>query len=90
MSVHCELQNEEHDWLFVLIMFGGLLFVLIMFEGLVFVLIMFEGLVFVLIMFEGLSKTVEGIWRRQDQKEKILTKCASSLASLIAMCKFFL
>lgn len=66
-------------------MFEGLLYVLIMFEGLVFVSIMFKGLVF-----EGPSKTVEGIWRRQDQKEKILTKCASSLASLIAMCRFFL
>ena len=42
MSVHCELQNEEHDWFFVLIMFGGLLFVLIVFEGLLYVLIMFE------------------------------------------------
>ena len=42
MSVHCELQNEEHDWFFVLIMFWGLLFVLIVFEGLLYVLIMFE------------------------------------------------
>ena len=80
MFVHCELQTEEHDWLFVLIMFGGLLFVLIM----------FWGLLFVLIMFEELSKTVEGIWRGQDQKEKIVTKCATFLASLIAMRRFFL